>query len=421
MFEKELERARKILRGQLAATTPYIPLQSILSNGAIHPTYRTYAGAEVAWWVYEERAIRHSNPRFDTTEPAFRELFAKIDAEYVKAARFDHEELTAVIDAATKTRLNLLCRPRTTLKWFVYRGEPTRPLHEVLLRLNYLHDYPYLTDGIRSWAAAKGADGSPSFEILSIIEFERVVEKVDNDAILDLTQREFVQLLDPMFEFFAEHNPDLPPEVIPTEAVIIFLDDKGAIPISQALERLLYREEHKLLSRSKLIEVIDGVIQEIELSSTAAASTYSRASMPVEPMESMAHPEQEPERAASPPTVETESRIEPLHQPAQSEQPEEPTDTQPLTSPLTATAVSTHDRRIEAFHRNVEASLQKRFLERLFSSDLGKMDTMVSHILEVASWREAAVRLDLWYAQHGVDPNGTVAMELAHALNQVYR
>lgn len=83
--------------------------------------------------------------------------------------------------------------------------------------------------------------------------------------------------------------------------------------------------------------------------------------------------------------------------------------------------ISTSASRVERFQREAEAFLQKRFLERLFSSDLDKMDEVVAHVLEATTWREAAGRLDLWFAQHGVDPNGTVAMELAHALNQVYR
>ena len=405
MFEKELERARKILRQQLATSSPYISLSAILANGTVHPAYRTYVGAEVAWWVYEERALRTANPRFDTTEVHFRELYAKLDAAFVKAARFDHEELTAVIDAATKTRLNFLCRPRTTLKWFVFRGEPTKPLHEVLLRLSYLHDYTYLADGLRGWIASRGGDGSPSFEILSIIEFERIVEKIDNDAILDLTQQEFVQMLDPMYEFFAEHNPDLPPEVVPTEAVIIFLDDKGAIPISQALERMLYREELKLLSRTKFIDVVDQVIQEIEI------QTQTNTTAAVEPaLDIRAEPLTDPQESTD--SAATEA-------PTLAAEPEPPTN--PIHHETIAAAISTSAMRVERFQREVEATLQKRFLERLFSSDLDKMDTMVSSILEAVSWRDAAVRLDLWYAQHGVDPNGTVAMELAHALNQVYK
>jgi hypothetical protein len=92
MFEKELERAKKQLKQQLATQDPYVTLQSIKGNGAIHPAYRTYFGAEVAWWIHEERAIRNSNPRFDTRDASFRELFSKVDEAYARTARFDHEE-----------------------------------------------------------------------------------------------------------------------------------------------------------------------------------------------------------------------------------------------------------------------------------------------------------------------------------------
>ncbi len=376
MFEKELERARKSLKQQLVPSTSYLAFSSIVGNGALHPAYRTYFGAEVAWWVYEERALRSSNSRFDTDDVQYKEVFSRLDEVYLRTARFDHEELTATIDAATKVRLNYLCRPRTTLKWFVYRGEPTKPLHEVVLRLSYFHDYPYLTDGIRAWASARGADGSPMLEILSIVEFERIVEKVDNDAILDLSQQEFVRLLEPLYEYFAETNPETPPESVPTEAVIIFLDDKGAVPISQELERLLYREQLKWLTRTKFLEVVDTVIEDIERQTSAPTFSSSENTI--------------------------------------IEQPDLPdTGVQLLKEELGI--------RLQKFQTGAEASQQKKFLEVLFGSNLERMDSVVSEILEASTWREAASRIDLWYARAGVDPNTAVAMEFAHALNQVYR
>ena len=81
MFEKELDRARKSLRTILTTAEPYVSLQTVLGNGSIHPSYRAYFGAEVAWWVHEERAIRSANPRFDTTDAKFREMFAHLDEE----------------------------------------------------------------------------------------------------------------------------------------------------------------------------------------------------------------------------------------------------------------------------------------------------------------------------------------------------
>ncbi|MCU0331181.1 MAG: hypothetical protein MUC47_09450 [Candidatus Kapabacteria bacterium] len=259
MFEQEAERVRKKLKQLVATPQPYVALHDILDNTQVHPAYRAYFRAEVDWWIHEERAIRSSNPRFETSHVDCVAALQRVDELYVAHARFDHEELGSTIDAAVKTRLNLLCRPRTTLKWFVYRGEPTRTMQEILLRLGYLYDHRYLVDGIRQWAHGRGADAS-SYELLSVVEFERIVEKIDNDFILDLSQRDFVALLDPLYDFFAEANPDVPPECVPTEAIIIYLDDKGAIPISQALERLLYREQLTHVTRTKLLAVINDVL-----------------------------------------------------------------------------------------------------------------------------------------------------------------
>ncbi len=382
MFERELERARKGLRDLVSTRDPYVSLQSILGNGAVHPAYRCFFGAEVAWWLHEERALRTSNPRFDTTAGPFKELFAKLDDAYLRHARFDHEELNATIEAAVKTRLNFLCRPRTSLKWFVFRGEPTKPLNEVLLRLSYFHDYQYLTDGIRQWADARRTDSVSSYEILSIVEFERIIEKVDNDAILDQSQDEFVELLQPLYDWFAEHNTELPPESVPTEAVIIFLDDKGAIPISQTLERMLYRENLKILTRSKFLDVIDFVISEIESGAIQGPVTSS-----------------EQHEASS------EQRV------ASSEQ-------QEASSELPATSF---DLRYDRFGADIDAATRQRFIKRLCGGEDGEFEALLGEVLGSETWKIGAAKLDRWFIRQGVQPNNAVAMELAHALNKAFR
>lgn len=354
MFEKEIERVRKALEQQLETRQPYTLLDSVLSNTAIHPSYRVYFKAEVQWWLHEERAIRSSNPRFDTTVHEVRQALEHIDLLYGKFARFDHEELLSTIEAATKTRLNFLCRPRTTLKWFVFRGEPTKPLYEILLRLNYLSDHDYLLDGIRSWATSRG-DLSAN-EILSVVEFERIIEKVDNDAILDLSQEDFVKLLEPMYEFFAEVNPELPPETVPTEAVIIFLDDKGAVPLSQALERMLYREELRALTRKKFMEVIDTVIATID-------------EMGME-----------------------EVQQEAVH------------DILPLRK----------QRLAELFDEDSRAKV----IRKIFNGNAELYEELVRDVLLCPTWKEAAGVVDRFYAKHAVDPDSAAAMEFAQALHR---
>lgn len=386
MFESELERVRKQLKQQLASQQPYVTLDDILANEQVHPAFRAYFRAEVNWWVYEERAIRNSNPRFATGDVAFRDVFKAIDELFVKHARFDHEELNATIEAAAKTRLNFLCRPRVTLRWFVYRGEPTKPLHEILLRLGYLQDHRYLVEGFEQWAKSRGTDSS-AYEILSVIEFERIIEKLDNDAILEMSQSQFVALLEPLFLFFAAYNPDLPPESIPTESVIIFLDDKGAVPISQALERLLYREEVKFLTRSKLIDVIEEVLTALD----GSEPHLSAATKTVEDVVVT---------AAVPNVI------------------EETIDTPALE--LVELADDGLALRHSKLAQLIDDRMRDKVVKRVFAKDEALYHSIVDVLLASASWKEAAGYLDRFFAERGIEPNSAVAMEFAQAIHRSF-
>lgn len=398
MFEKELDRAKKQVVTLLSASEQFVTLQSILSNDRLHKAYKTFFGAEAGWWVYEERQYRSGNPRFDVTDAGQRETLAKLDELYVRTARFNAEHLSSTIEGATKTRLNFLCRPRTTLKWFVYRGEPTKPLNEINLRLDFLHDYQYLTDGIRNWIREKTSQGEAQADLLSVVEFEKIVTDLDNDAILDLSQAEFVELLDPIFEFFEENNPDLLPETVPTEAVVIFLDDKGAIPLSQALEQELYNSELKYLTRKRFLEIVDRVIAEIEASGVVPGQPA------VQPT-----PELQVPQAPDPETTESET-IEPAAV--------ESMQGQALESVESDSAVI--ESRINHLHTLIDKAHREKMTKKLFNKDEHLYNELIEGVCRARNWKEAAAELDRGYAKRGIQPNSAMAMELAQALHRVY-
>ena len=211
-----------------------------------------------------------------------------------------------------------------------------------------------------------------------MVEFERIIERIDNEAILDLSQEEFVRLLDGVYAFFAEADPELPPESVPTEAVIIFLDDKGAIPLSQALERMLYREELRTLTRAKLIDVIDNVIASIdaqppsplqELTSDPASDASAESTDPVVPA----------------PTAEDMQRL-----------------------------------RVRVFETSLDSDQRGKILRKLFRSDSEEYTSVVRRLLGCAEWKEAAGMLDRYYAKNGIDPDTSTAMEFAQALHRSF-
>ncbi len=263
MFENQIKAAKTELLEHVHTGRQYEYLRDLCADENVHPFYAGFFTAEVEWWLLERRMLHLANPRFNYENPDFSELFDAMDELSRREARFDAHDLKSILDLAVKTRINYLLRPRTTLKWFVFRGEPTKPLHEVLLRLNYFNAYSYLIEGFRQWAEARSADKVGS-DLLSVVEFERALETIDNDEILDYSTTEFADLLDPIFEFFAEVDEDTVDKGIPTPALIVFLDDKGVFRISQELEKRIRTEHLGHIRKADFLRVIEDVLHEME-------------------------------------------------------------------------------------------------------------------------------------------------------------
>ena len=263
MFENQIKAAKTELLEHVHTGRQFEYLRDLCADENVHPFYAGFFTAEVEWWLLERRMLHLANPRFNYESPEFSGLFDAMDEVSRRQARFDAHDLKSILDLAVKTRINYLLRPRTTLKWFVFRGEPTKPLHEVLLRLNYFSAYTYLIDGFKRWAEARSADKNGS-DLLSVVEFERALETIDNDEILDYSTTEFADLLDPIFEFFAEVDEDTAGKGIPTPALIVFLDDKGVFRISQELEKRIRSEHLSFIRKADFLRVIEDVLHEME-------------------------------------------------------------------------------------------------------------------------------------------------------------
>lgn len=262
MFESEIEQLKKHLAGQLPQAQPFVYLHDILESG-IEDCYKQSIQAEVDWWIYEEQTERIDHPHFDTSAPELQEIFATLDDAYRQYAQFNVSQLNEAIESAVKIRLNFLCRPRTTLKWFIYRGAPTKTVYEIVLRLAYFQDYNYLITGFHEWAQ-KTYSKYPAMDLLSVVEFEKIVEKIDNDYILDLSPHQFVDMLIPLFQFFHLGKEFTPQLTIPTEALIVFLDDKGVELIAHEIERLLYNEDMENISQERFLDIVTDIINQIE-------------------------------------------------------------------------------------------------------------------------------------------------------------
>lgn len=231
MFERVIAQTIQKITTETLNERAVIPLLDILQDARIPARLKPFFETEVHWWLYNEALARAANKRFDYEHPELASLLNYIDQVQFRHARFEREEFLAVLDSAVKLVYNYLCRPQTTLKWYIFRGQPVKPLNEVLLRFGAFVDYPYFPNVFSEWVERKRAE-RPTFDAISATEFERVVRRVDDQILLNCTVEGLLEMMDPLFEFIGEGDDQL----VPIDALVIFFDDKNIKKLVDQLE-----------------------------------------------------------------------------------------------------------------------------------------------------------------------------------------
>ncbi len=134
----------------------------------------------------------------------------------------------------------------------------------IFLRLQYFGDYPYLVRGVRQ--AVEEQTHSPE-QLLSALDFERIIQRVDQDELFDYTPTQFLELLIPMEQFFQTiygFAGRTGISGIPIAALIVFLHDKGIFPIAEKLQEIAERQHKEFVSREEFRYVIQLVLEQVE-------------------------------------------------------------------------------------------------------------------------------------------------------------
>lgn len=235
-----------------------VSLQEIIESEFIPDRLKSFFETEVQWWVQSDRKARDANRRFDYSHPELSSLMAYLEQVQARHAQFEREEFLAVLDSAVKLTYNYVCRPQTTLKWYIFRGQPVKPLDEVTIRLNAFVDYPYFRTVFLEWVDRKRGE-RPTFEAISSAEFERVIRRTDDQILLNCSIEDLLEIMNPLFEFLGEG----PRSVIPVDALIIFFDDKNIKRLVDQLEA--YRDEKsETIGRDEFIDQLDTLLTSAE-------------------------------------------------------------------------------------------------------------------------------------------------------------
>ena len=239
MFEQEInETIQRITRDVLQDKT-LISLIDILEEPQIPNRFKAFFETEVHWWVYTDDLTRRRDRRFDFAHPEISSLLNYLEQIQVKHARFERDEFLSVLDKAVKLSYNYICRPQTTLKWYIFRGEPTKSLGETLLRLNAFTDYPYFRTVFTDWVDRKREE-RPTFDSISAREFERISRRIDDQILLSSSVDELLEIMNPLFDFVGKGEG----RSVPIDALIVFFDDKHIGKLVEFLEKEKERRSH---------------------------------------------------------------------------------------------------------------------------------------------------------------------------------
>ncbi len=230
MFSKIVELNRDYICSKLESLD-FVRIDDLIENEALPQTYRNMIIAERDIWIFKERLKLSSSPffQFGSSEADFFEYenFLK------KSAVVPFGKVEEFIESLVKLRVNFLCRPRTTLRYFIFKESLTVSINEFLKYFAFFQDFECLYQRFYEHIATEINSGKSH---ISIYEFDNLIEEFDLSQLYELDADSFVTLISPMFDLFSIEDPDDGNRQVPAEALILFFDDKKLRHVASKIE-----------------------------------------------------------------------------------------------------------------------------------------------------------------------------------------
>jgi len=253
MFEKIIEKNVELLLESLN-DLPDMTINSLLLSNALPEVYKNMIVAERDIWIYKEKLKLKGNPFFHFPDKE-NEDYVFVDEILRKYAIVPFDDLEQFIRSLVSLRLNYIIRPRTTLKYFIFKESLTVSPEEFIKYFGFFLDYEYLFRNFYDHIARADESGK---RIFGIFEFDQLISKFDNTFLFDLNIDDLTELLSPIFQFF---NPGYPEDInlcVPTDALILFFDDKNMKYVSSVL---LSKFKGKTINKNELIDLFNSTLQ----------------------------------------------------------------------------------------------------------------------------------------------------------------
>lgn len=224
-------------------------LKEVVKSDGIPKPLRRYFQIEISMGIRELIETFKSSPNFNFTDLSIEKDLNQLQNKLKDSVNISYERFLDFLKNAIEIRFNYILRPKVTLCEICFQNSNILDTKVIINNFEYFSEYDYLESGLRNY-----------IEDNSILEFEKddfskLLEKIDNEYIYELSANELIDLTKPIFELFnfdglVEGSP------VPIEAIMIFFDEKNIAPINTSLVNLINIEEKEFISKDEFIQFI---------------------------------------------------------------------------------------------------------------------------------------------------------------------
>lgn len=261
MFEEYIDKNISGILENFNLNQERIFIDEIVSNNSISNFYKSFALAELDWWILCDEEIKSKSQNFDYSSNDVQSSLLDLEAQLRQKAFFAIEDFESFITFAVKSRINFLCRPQFTLTQFCFNASYEVSVKVLIKKLAYFSDYKYFNSSFLNKIEGLGYNTDT---LISKEDFENLIEEIDYDNILNLSSKEFVELVNPIYNIFNLIDNETQEQLVPSEALLIFFDDKSINPIVTALQKKYSDPEFKFINRDTLHKFIVQMIEATE-------------------------------------------------------------------------------------------------------------------------------------------------------------
>lgn len=194
---------------------------------------------------------------FSTTKSI--ELLTEFSTLLKERIFLSQEQLKLIIIDLIHLHFNFLIRPKNTLL-ISFEKNSDLQIGLIIEKYQIFNEYKYLTNGIFH----KLDDFLNKSNDISYKELESLIEQIDSEHIFGKSAKEFITLVEPIYSLFDINDKETNEQIVPTEALMIFFDDKSLLPIVELLESKFHNENLKFVSKKQLLEILVEILDSIE-------------------------------------------------------------------------------------------------------------------------------------------------------------